>query len=1325
MNSAIDVQMDEPLESANDTLDKEVSDLNEDISNEADEKQRPTPQPLQTARPRLVIKSLVLENFKSYGGTVKIGPFHKRFSSIVGPNGSGKSNVIDAMQFVFGRRAKQLRHSKMSELLHHSETHPNVTTGTVTVHFQEIIDTGDGDDDFEVIAGSQFAVARKAFKNNTSKYYLKGKETQMKHVIALLKSKGVDLDNNRFLILQGEVEQIAMMKPKSVNVHEDGLLEYLEDIIGTNQYVEEIEALAAQVETLNEERTHKLNRVKAVQKERDALEGAKVEAENFLEKERDYYSKKQQFIRSQIAEHSRELRAHLKVKQAAKDKLEESEHLFKEREKNVNDLEEKFNTTKKQTSRFLKKLNDAENEYAAFERQDIQLRENLKALKAKNKKLKAIVEREEKRKTSAAEDLDSHVENSTRADEQCVKLESILKNAELELEQVHQEIRETTAPIRQRLEEKQKELLPYTDTVNKCTKDLELSKTELKLLIEKREEPARQLAAEEATLEDLQSQLNTAEQTIYSLQAENDSSQARLKELSNIETTLQKNVTESSALVNELHRKVADARQASQDSSSRSRVQSGLHAAMRDGRITGVVGRLGDLASIDTRYDVAIGAAAGGRLDNIVVRTADAAQACIHLLRRENLGRSTFVILEKIQHLSRHIDGWSQNVRSSDGPRLFDYLNIPRPEHRVALYHALGDTLVAENLDEARRMAFKPTRKNKVVTTSGELIESSGAMSGGGRGPPRHRLGKGGNAFDVDPRTLQKAIEDLAQAQQNLQQIENELADLRKERSNLNLKEEQIESRKRKATMDVQSLRSRVSNMQTKSLPELRKAAQMAQKWEAGGDAKLMKQLEKRIKEGETLLDAAKKACEGLQEAISKLQNDIVAAGGSRLQKAKEKVDSTRGKLSTEKSNASNAKSRAKEAEKTINKAESAVEKLKKDIEATEKQRQDSKVESESLVDKAAELMKTHEDAKARHKEALQQQQSMQEEFVSVKDALKNQRRDEVSLKEKLNEADRLVRNCKLNIKECRKDERRASSNIKRIGNVMYGALSDDKEGGDADNDLMDVDEGNEIDEDGSRNVDEHDDNVNEKEDNEMNGDVSEEAEDEGILSTSAKSKLVKEIALLEGEIANKSPDLRAIDEYKKKERECDQHVGELDEVTSKRDSERKTHDKLCKRRHDEFKTGFDEICKKLKELYQMITLGGDAELEFVDSMDPFGEGVVFSVRPPKKSWKNISNLSGGEKTLSSLALVFALHYYKPTPLYFLDEIDAALDFKNVSIVANYVKERTKDAQFIIISLRNNMFELADRLVGIYKTHYSTKSVTVNPKAFVVSPGLV
>jgi len=198
------------------------------------------------------------------------------------------------------------------------------------------------------------------------------------------------------------------------------------------------------------------------------------------------------------------------------------------------------------------------------------------------------------------------------------------------------------------------------------------------------------------------------------------------------------------------------------------------------------------------------------------------------------------------------------------------------------------------------------------------------------------------------------------------------------------------------------------------------------------------------------------------------------------------------------------------------------------------------------------------------------------------------------------------------------------------------------------------------------------------------------------------------------------TPNLGAIAEYRTREAEWRGRLKEFDDVTGERDAQRRTYETLRKQRLDEFMAGFRIIGMRLKEMYQMITLGGDAELELLDSLDPFSEGIVFSVRPPKKSWKHIANLSGGEKTLASLALVFALHHYKPTPLYVMDEIDAALDFRNVSIVGNYIKERTRNAQFIIISLRNNMFELADRLVGIYKTNDCTKSVAINPSAFTM-----
>lgn len=218
-------------------------------------------------------------------------------------------------------------------------------------------------------------------------------------------------------------------------------------------------------------------------------------------------------------------------------------------------------------------------------------------------------------------------------------------------------------------------------------------------------------------------------------------------------------------------------------------------------------------------------------------------------------------------------------------------------------------------------------------------------------------------------------------------------------------------------------------------------------------------------------------------------------------------------------------------------------------------------------------------------------------------------------------------------------------------------------------------------------------------------------SEDE--LSELDKAELKAEIAVLEESTQNAKIETCVLEDYLRRCEEYSERAKALEEAVAERDLARSTAEDLRRRRLTEFMTGFNLISLRLKEMYQMITMGGNAELELVDSLDPFSEGILFSVMPPKKSWKNISNLSGGEKTLSSLALVFALHHYKPTPLYVMDEIDAALDFRNVSIVANYIKDRTKNAQFIVISLRNNMFELSARLIGIYKTSNMTKSIAI------------
>ena len=113
-------------------------------------------------------------------------------------------------------------------------------------------------------------------------------ESSFKLVCEKLSSKGIDLEHNRFLILQGEVEQMSLMKPMASNPNEVGLLEYLEDIIGSNQHIEEIEEIEKSLEGINDERIEKTNRVKLSQNELKGMESEKEAALGYLRDERDY-----------------------------------------------------------------------------------------------------------------------------------------------------------------------------------------------------------------------------------------------------------------------------------------------------------------------------------------------------------------------------------------------------------------------------------------------------------------------------------------------------------------------------------------------------------------------------------------------------------------------------------------------------------------------------------------------------------------------------------------------------------------------------------------------------------------------------------------------------------------------------------------------------------------------------------------------------------------------------------------------------------------------------------------------------------------------------
>lgn len=181
-------------------------------------------------------------------------------------------------------------------------------------------------------------------------------------------------------------------------------------------------------------------------------------------------------------------------------------------------------------------------------------------------------------------------------------------------------------------------------------------------------------------------------------------------------------------------------------------------------RLMVVQGRLGSLGTIDDKYDVAISTACP-TLHHMVVDRVEQAQSCIEHLRRGNVGRASFMILEKVDK-----SGGQQRIQTPENaPRLFDLVKPKDSKFAPAFYKALRDTLVATDLNQANRIAFGGQRRWRVVTLSGQLIDTSGTMAGGGSSASRGAMSSKLAPETVSPEVLRSYQDESDAAAQDLE----------------------------------------------------------------------------------------------------------------------------------------------------------------------------------------------------------------------------------------------------------------------------------------------------------------------------------------------------------------------------------------------------------------------------------------------------------------------------------------------------------------------------------------------------------------------------
>ncbi|KTW31579.1 hypothetical protein T552_00217 [Pneumocystis carinii B80] len=1202
---------------------------------------------------RLMISQLVLTNFKSYAGRQCIGPFHPSFSSIVGPNGSGKSNVIDALLFVFGFRASQMRQSKISALIHKSLAYPDLDFCSVEIYFEEIQEIENSNSSpvsYVIKPESRMVISRKAFKNNTSKYMVNNRESSYTEITKLLREKGVDLDHKRFLILQGEVESIAQMKPKAPNDHEDGLLEYLEDIIGTSNYKKRIEETSIKLDQLNELCEERLNRVSVVKKEKDNLEARKETVLSYIKDENTLTMKQSKLYQAYIFECDTNIETTKEHIRKLREIIDADEFMYKENSKKIKELEKQHEKILKEHENLEIDLSNVQKEFTKYDQENIKLQEKQKHLLQKQKKNNTLIQTNSHSYSEAIGSIENYTNQIASYEKEISELTNRLQLETKELEKIRYNLKDKTHDISDQLEVKQKKLNPWIEQINDRQSRIDVIHSEIKILADKEDRSVQEIHNIQKRILTIEEEETAAKKTIQQCQIDKENKE---KELLYAKEEYEKMKGEEKRFKEKLsqcYQKEGEARASYSNFRNHNSVLSGLMKLKESGRIDGFYGRLGSLGTIPDKYDIAISTACPS-LNHMVVETVEAGQQCLEYLRENNLGRAVFIILNRLPSRSMGPIETPENV-----PRLFDLITPKEKKFSPAFFNALQNTLVVDDLQQANRIAYGKKRW-RVVTLDGQLINRSGTMTGGGnkvlRGGMSSKLESNVSISSITKYEQErKVIEEAYQTfNSKFMQLQTKINDIAKEIPELDLKISIL-------SLELSTYHNNIIDAK-KTLKEVSSLYEMSP-----AELKKKKELENEAAFLEKENAMTRKNMVGIEQEIKQLQDRIMEIGGIRLRSQKTKVDNIQDQLNTIHESIANADVLKIKKEKDKLRFEKAISDSKNELQVIETQVSDVKsniAKKTKLIDTLRSKIEKIQQEINDKADELSEIKSRQNEETKANNAA---RAKEIETKNKLEEYSKVLVD----------NEKKSKYWKDKLKSLKLQNISDSSE----DNEPLEL-------------------QIFTKEE----------------LENINQEKLKAEILALEEKNQNIKIEFDVLEEYRKREQEYKARSEDLEKIINERNSVCSHLNELKQTRLNEFMVGFNLISLNLKEMYQMITMGGNAELELVDSLDPFSEGILFSVMPPKKSWKNISNLSGGEKTLSSLALVFALHHYKPTPLYVMDEIDAALDFRNVSIVANYIKDRTKNAQFIVISLRNNMFELAARLIGIYKTENTTKTITM------------
>ncbi|MFC6836555.1 chromosome segregation protein SMC [Halomarina ordinaria] len=1173
------------------------------------------------------IKELVLDDFKSFGRKTRI-PFYEDFTTISGPNGSGKSNIIDSILFALGlARTSGIRAEKLTDLIYNPDDDGAAFAGEREASVEVVLDNGDGTLTRSQVVNAagtdsvgdvdEISIRRRVKQtedNYYSYYYLNGRSVNLSDIQDLLAQAGVAPEGYN-VVMQGDVTEIINMTPGSRR-------EIIDEIAGVAEFDARKADAMAELEVVEERVDEADLRIEEKHERLDQLEDERETALQY------------QSLKEERAEFEGYLRAaELEDKRARLDrtetKVERDEATLEERQR---DLDERQGTV-------LRLEEDLEDMNAEIERtgEDEQLR-----VKREIEEIKGDIARLEDKAESARERIDEAESKRRQAfvkldrkQEQVDDFDARIRNLKVEKSSLKAEVlekEEELATVEAEIESVDTEYDQLQSDLQDARDDLEAAKAEKNELQREQDRLLDEARRRSNDQRDLREEIDDLEATIPELEADRADLEAELEKAEKNKATIESVVDDLRAEKYDLQEDLDDLEDevnAAQQEYAELEAKAGQSGDSSYGRavttvlnadIDGVHGTVGQLGNVSSRYATACETAAGGRLAHVVVDDDGVGQRGIEYLKSRNAGRATFLPINKMHQRSL------PSAPSNDGVVGFVYDLVDfDPQYAGVFSYVVGDTLVVEDMATARDLMGQ----FRMVTVDGELVEKSGAMTGGSRSGSRYSFSSGKGQLERVAERIARLEDERREAREAVRDVESRLDDAR--------------DRQADAADTVRDIRSDIERVEGR-IEEVREsvAAKEARLEELDAErddvAARMEALEADITaQNETIADVEAR----IDELEAELRNSEVAelteraeeirADVADLESEMDDLDGDLNELGLEKQYAEEA---IEELHETIEDAqnrkaaaESRVDELAAEVEEREAALEEKAEQVADLEDELAELKDEREALKADLREAREARDEVKETVATVENRLENRRETVERLAWEVDEL------------------------AAQVGEYDPEAIPD------------------------------HD-------------------------------TVEAEIERLEGEMADLEPvNMLAIEEY-------DDVADDLEELEEKRATLVEERDGIVERiegyesmKRETFMEAYEAIDAHFTDIFERLS-GGTGTLHLEDEEDPFEGGLTMKAQPGDKPVQRLAAMSGGEKSLTALAFIFAIQRHNPAPFYALDEVDAFLDAANAEAVGELVDELADTAQFVVVSHRSALLERSERAIGVTMQADNVSAVT-------------